>query len=107
MRSLRHRVTKEEKKRRKRKYYFSNSSSNGQKGEETKQRLDWSSDRLAGKSTDCTALSKLKEAESERTYVPTTPHVTRSTSLQLLEGNAGVTAIIFIAGREIIISYFV
>lgn len=46
------------------------------------------------------------KAREPSEHTTDSPRVTRSTSLQLLQGNAGVTAIIFMAAREIIISYF-
>lgn len=83
--------------------------------EEARQ-LAWSSNSIVGAVRQPAgwqvelAIAVLRLAGPERgrkrASIAETPHVTRSTTLQLLQGNAGVTAIIFMAGHEIIISYF-
>lgn len=102
MRRVRHRVAKEEEeKRRKEKKKQAGNGSNGPRRRDGATR----SDRSREPERESEASREAERGE-KRVSVAATPCVTRSTSLQLLQGNAGVTAVIFMAGREIIISYF-
>lgn len=125
MRCLRHRVTKEEKREEKKRLGERRSSSThwreyerqqeqSEKKKKPSNRLVEQRDRLAKAAQPAGWLagraSKAEASRAERggkqASVAANPRVTRSTSLQLLRGNAGVTAIIFMVACEIIISYF-